>query len=48
MTLEGEFHTGVTGGLLFNRSISVRFGQPVLRNGYWFVDVPIASDRKSS
>ena len=37
----GEFHTVVTGGPLFARMLRLRFGQPVLRDGYWFVDVEV-------
>lgn len=35
---EGEFHTVVTGGPLFSRSLSMTFGEPVFKDGYWFVD----------
>ena len=34
----GEFHTVVTGGPLFRRPLDLQFGEPVLRDGYWFVD----------
>ncbi len=34
----GEFHTVVTGGPVFTKPLRLRFGQPVLRDGYWFVD----------
>lgn len=34
----GEFHTVVTDGPLFDRPLMLRFGQRVLRDGYWFVD----------
>ncbi|MGE5579059.1 MAG: adenosine nucleotide hydrolase [Bacillota bacterium] len=37
----GEFHTVVTGGPLFRRPIHLRFGEPVLRDGYWFVDATL-------
>ncbi len=35
----GEFHTLVTAGPLFARPLEVRFGERVLRDGCWFVDV---------
>lgn len=38
----GEFHTVVTGGPLFPRPLHVSFGQPLLRDGYWFVDARLA------
>jgi uncharacterized protein (TIGR00290 family) len=34
----GEFHTVVTGGPMFVRPLRLRFGQPILRDGYWFMD----------
>jgi diphthamide synthase (EF-2-diphthine--ammonia ligase) len=37
----GEFHTVVTAGPLFNRPLQLRFGEPVLRDGYWFVDCSV-------
>lgn len=37
----GEFHTVVTGGPMFKRPIGLRFGRPLLRDGYWFVDAGV-------
>lgn len=37
----GEFHTVVTGGPLFRKPLRLRFGEPVLRDGYWFVDAAV-------
>ena len=34
----GEFHTVVTDGPLFRRPLRLQFGEPTLRDGYWFVD----------
>ena len=34
----GEFHTVATGGPIFSKLLQLQFGQPVLRDGYWFVD----------
>jgi len=38
---QGEFHTVVTGGPLFSNSLSVSFGEPVLKGGYWFLDAKV-------
>ena len=37
----GEFHTVVTGGPLFSKTLPLCFGRPILRDGYWFVDVEV-------
>jgi diphthine-ammonia ligase len=37
----GEFHTLVTGGPLFRRPLPVAFGQRVLRDGCWFINVDL-------
>lgn len=41
----GEFHTLVTGGPLFRQPLLVSFGERVLRDGCWFVDVELAAGR---
>jgi uncharacterized protein (TIGR00290 family) len=38
---EGEYHTVVSGGPIFARPLSLRFGDRKLRSGYWFVEVGI-------
>lgn len=35
----GEFHTLVTDGPLFCRKIIISTGEPVLRDGYWFLNI---------
>lgn len=37
----GEFHTVVTGGPLFKKPLRLQFGEPILRDGYWFVDAAL-------
>jgi uncharacterized protein (TIGR00290 family) len=37
----GEYHTLVTDGPIFNRPLSIVHGQQVLRDGYWFSDVSL-------
>lgn len=41
----GEFHTLVTSGPLFQRPLPVAFGQRVLRDGCWFIDVELGADK---
>jgi uncharacterized protein (TIGR00290 family) len=35
----GEYHSFVFGGPSFNSDIKVKTGDPVMRNGYWLIDV---------
>ena len=39
----GEFHTLVTAGPLFQRPLDLIFGEHVLRSGCWFQDVAMAT-----
>ena len=39
----GEYHTLVTDGPLFQRPLAVECGERSLRDGVWFVDVSVAS-----
>jgi len=34
----GEYHTFVTDGPMFNNKIKITKSQPITRNGYWFLD----------
>ncbi len=34
----GEYHTFVTGGPMFNKKIKLTKSQPITRDGYWFLD----------
>jgi diphthine-ammonia ligase len=35
----GEYHTVVTGGPLFRSDIPLKTGEPVLHEGYWFLEI---------
>ena len=34
----GEYHTFVAGGPMFNKKINITKSQPITRDGYWFLD----------
>ena len=35
----GEYHTFVTGGPMFKRKITIAESRPIIRDGYWFLDI---------
>jgi len=37
---QGEYHTLVVDGPLFQKRVQVTYGVRVQRNGYWFLDIP--------
>ena len=37
---QGEYHTVVVDGPLFQKRVQVTYGSRVQRNGYWFLDIP--------
>ncbi len=41
----GEFHTVVTAGPLFQRRLDLEFGEQILRSGCWFQDVSVKAPR---
>jgi diphthine-ammonia ligase len=43
----GEYHTLVTDGPTFRRPLTIEFGDVVLRDGVWFLDVTPANSRAS-
>lgn len=44
----GEFHTFVHGGPIFDRRIEIELGQAVEREGFWFQDlVPVEAQTPS-
>ncbi len=40
----GEYHTVVTDGPIFQSPLSLRFGEQVLHSGYWFQEVNLPAD----
>lgn len=39
----GEYHTFVTDGSLFQKKIRITMSKPILRNGYWLLDTMVYS-----
>lgn len=40
----GEYHTVVTAGPIFQSPLSLRFGERALHSGYWFLEVSLQAD----